>query len=246
MNPIAIVQARMGSTRLPGKVLLPLAGTTVLGCVVERLSRCDSLHGIVIATSDLAQDEPVVEEAGRLGVPWERGDANDVLARYCDAARRSGADPVVRITSDCPLIDPDVVDAVVRAYAAGECDYASNTTERTYPRGLDTEVVSRGALERARRDASESYEREHVTPHIYRHPETFRIRAYRNPDGSDRSALRWTLDTSDDYAFVQAAYQACAHRVPSDVRTIDLLAAIARMPELAAINASVPQKEPGR
>jgi spore coat polysaccharide biosynthesis protein SpsF len=245
MNAVAIVQARMGSTRLPGKVLLPLAGTTVLGCVVERLSRCGSLHGIVIATSELVEDDPVVEEAERLGIPSARGDASDVLARYCDAARLCGADPVVRITSDCPLIDPVVVDAVVAAFAAGGCDYASNTLERTDPRGVDAEVVCLEAVERARRDAAESYEREHVTPHLYRHPEAFRIRSYRNPDGTDRSSLRWTLDTPDDYAFVRAAYAACAHRRPSDVRTADLLAAIARTPELTAINASVPQKELG-
>lgn len=246
MNAIAVVQARMGSTRLPGKVLLPLAGTTVLGCVVERLSRCGSLNGIVIATSELAQDDPVVAEAERLRVPSIRGDADDVLARYCVAARSSGADPVVRITSDCPLIDPEIVDAIVAAFGQGECDYASNTLERTYPRGLDAEVVAREALDRAGRDASESYEREHVTPHLYRHPESFRLRSYRAPDGTDRSALRWTLDTPEDFAFVQAAYAACAHRVPSDVRTADLLAAIARSPELTAINAGVAQKESGR
>jgi len=242
MNAIAVVQARMGSTRLPGKVLLPLAGTTVLGCVVERLSRCGSLRGIVVATSELAQDDPVVEEAERLGVRSARGDADDVLARYCDAARAFGADPVVRITSDCPLIDPGVVDAVVAAFAAGDCDYASNTIDRTYPRGLDVEVASFAALERARRDASDGYEREHVTPHLYRHPESFRIRSYRDPEGADRSALRWTLDSPEDYAFVRAAYAACPHVKPGDVRTADLLAALARSPGLAAINADVRQK----
>ena len=236
----------MGSTRLPGKVLLPLAGTSVLGCVVDRLRAASGLDDLIVATSLLDCDDPVVAECERLGVSSFRGSAEDVLARYRAAAAAAGAEVVVRITSDCPLIDGELVGALLRDFEMGEsCDYLSNTLVRSYPRGLDTEIVRFTALERADREAALPYEREHVTPYLYRHPERFALRAYVDPGGEDRSRMRWTVDAAEDYAFVRAVYAACPHRAPREVGTAEVLRAIARDPSLPSLNASVRQKALG-
>lgn len=236
----------MGSTRLPGKVLLPLAGTSVLGCVVDRLRDVSGLDDLLVATSLLDSDDPVVAECERLGVSSFRGSAEDVLARYRAAAAAAGAEVVVRITSDCPLIDGELVGVLLRDFEMGEpCDYLSNTLVRSYPRGLDTEIVRFTALERADREAVLSYEREHVTPYLYRHPELFALRAYVDPGGEDRSRMRWTVDSAEDYAFVRAVYAACSYGAPREVGTAEVLRAIARDPSLPSLNASVRQKALG-
>jgi spore coat polysaccharide biosynthesis protein SpsF len=246
MKSIAIIQARIGSTRLPGKVLLPLAGTTVLGCVVQRLSLCVNLDELVVATSTAALDDPVAEEANRLGALVWRGPAEDVLARFCGAAAASSAAVVVRITSDCPLIDGVLVDEMLGEYGDGrDCDYFSNTLVRTYPRGLDAEIFSRSALDLANKDAREPFQREHVTPFLYQHPEVFRLRSYVDSSGADRSHMRWTLDTSEDYAFLQAVYERIPHQNPSDVTTADVISLLSAHPSIARINADVRQKSLG-
>jgi len=175
MKIVAIVQARMGSTRLPGKVLLDLCGTSVLGWVASRVRLCRLIDEVVIATTTSPADEAIVEEAQRLAVAIFRGDEQDVLDRYYRAARMGNADVIVRITADCPLIDPDLTGETIEQFLAERPDYASNALERTYPRGLDTEVMSRQALERAWREAREPYQRAHVTPYIYQNPGQFRI-----------------------------------------------------------------------
>lgn len=246
MKRVAIIQARMGSTRLPGKVLMPLGGLTVLGCVVDRLSRCRRLDAIVVATSVLAADDAVAQEATRLGAQVTRGSADDVLARFAAAAQEASAQVIVRITSDCPLIDPDLVDAMLGAFENQVCDYLSNTVKRTFPRGLDTEIFTDAALNRALRDAHEPYQREHVTPYFYQHPELFAIRQYTDVSGADRAQMRWTLDTPEDYAFLSAVYAACAHTRPSDVRTADVLRALECNSGLADVNRHVRQKGLGQ
>src|SRR5215813_10564723 len=170
----AIIQARMGSTRLPGKVLMDIGGRTALARVVARVSRASLVSDVIVATSDLPNDERIVEECNRLGVSCFRGSESDVLDRYYRAAQEFEADVVVRITSDCPVIDPQLVDDAIRVFQLHEADYASNVIPRTYPRGLDTEVFATQAMAWAWLEAREPYQREHVTPYLYEHPEIFK------------------------------------------------------------------------
>jgi spore coat polysaccharide biosynthesis protein SpsF len=233
----------MGSTRLPGKVLLPLGPATVLEHVITRVKATPGLAEVVIATTRNPQDDRLAAAAAGYGATVFRGSEEDVLERYYQAAEASGADVVVRITSDCPLIDPEVVGQAVARFATdGALDYLSNAVERTYPRGLDTEVFSFAALARAHREATRAYEREHVTPYLNQHPERFRLAAFHNPAGNF-AHLRWTLDTPEDYQFFQAVFHELAH-LPT-IRTADVLALLERRPDIGAINAAVEQKKLG-
>jgi len=235
---VAIVQARMGSTRLPGKVMLPLLGEPVLSLVMRRAARARTLDAVVVATTTLPDDDAVVALAKREGWPVVRGSETDLLDRYLAAARAHDAKVVVRITSDCPLIDPDVIDGTVDAFRAADVDYASNTLEPpTYPRGLDVEVVSRSALERADREDTEPAWREHATPFVYRHPELFRL--LRVPADDDHSDLRWTLDTPEDYRLISRIYEALGH---DDFGWREALAVVEANPSWAALNDGVVQK----
>src|SRR4030081_1777500 len=165
----------MCSTRLPGKVLLDLAGASVLSRVLERVRRTNSIDEVLVATTDRPSDDVIVQECLRYQIPIFRGQEEDVLDRYYRAAVSAKADVVVRITSDCPLIDPEVTGKTVQAFLEERPDYASNCLVRTYPRGLDTEVVTVRALERAWREAAKPHQREHVTPYIYGNPGEFRL-----------------------------------------------------------------------
>ena len=233
-----MVQARMGSTRLPGKVLLDLEGASVLARVVTRMRRARTVDEIVVATTTTAADESIVAECERLKVSVFRGDEHDVLDRYYRAAKSSQATVVVRVTSDCPLIEPEIADLTVRRFLAEHPDFASNTLIRTYPRGLDTEVFSRQALETAWREASVSYQREHVTPFIFENPQRFRLVNVQAQ--SDHSDLRWTLDTQADLDFVRAIYRRLGGT--DDFGWRDVLAILDREPELLKINQHVRQK----
>ena len=238
-SPVIIVQARMTSTRLPGKVLEPVLDRPMLAWQLDRLNRVRSDVKVVVATTDLHSDDPIVELCRMAGVPVVRGSEDDVLDRYRLAAIRVSADPIIRITADCPLIDPAISRAVLELWEHRSADYAANTLERTYPRGLDTEVISRGVLETAWREATQPYEREHVTPFIYRRPERFRLVNLRNV--ADEGHRRWTVDTADDLAFVRAVYERLATTGAAfDADTVrDLLA---REPELERLNGDVQQK----
>ena len=171
----AIVQARMGSTRLPGKALLDIAGMSMLARVVDRTRRARTIDRVIVATTTKTQDDPLVEHARELSVDVYRGDEEDVLDRYYQAARHHKLDVVVRITSDCPLLDPGLADEVVRPLLdpGSHADYAANTIVRTYPRGLDVEAVPFATLERVWREATSVHERAHVFPYIYEHPDEF-------------------------------------------------------------------------
>ena len=201
----AIIQARMGSTRLPGKVLAEIAGHPMLWHVVNRVREAKTLDKVIVATSDSPSDNILVASCEQDGIPCFRGREDDVLDRYYQAARWIGADAIVRITADCPLIDPVVLDKVVTAYLDGECNYASNTIERTYPDGLDTEVFSFEALEKAWREARLMSEREHVTPYIWKNLDLFRLRQVTQQ--TDLSDLRWTVDEPEDLEFVRKIYE---------------------------------------
>ncbi len=238
MKVVAIVQARMGSTRLPGKVLRELAGESMLARVVKRLRGAEFVHEVLIATTDRPGDDAIVAECRRYSVAVFRGDQDDVLDRYFKAAKSTSAEIVVRITSDCPLIDPEIIDKTIRAFQDMSPDYASNTIVRTFPRGLDTEVVSMAALTRAWREARRPHEREHVTPYILEHPEDFVLLPVLGDQ--DYSAYRWTVDVPEDFEFVQAVYDRL--KVKGEFSWREVLDLLGREPELLELNRCVVQK----
>lgn len=202
MKVVAIIQARTGSTRLPGKVLIVVAGRTLLEHCLDRVAQSKLLDRVAVATTDDPADDAIVALCQSRGYPVHRGSEEDVLDRYVHAARAEGADVVVRITSDCPLIDPAVIDQVVAAFLHTDppVDIASNTVDRTYPRGLDVECVAIAALEKAWRQEEDPALREHVTATIYQ-DDTSRLLTVAQP--TDRSALRWTVDTPEDLDLVR-------------------------------------------
>jgi spore coat polysaccharide biosynthesis protein SpsF len=228
----------MGSTRLPGKVLKEIEGETMLARVVRRLSCCKLINGLLIATTDRPADDAIVEECRRCSVQVFRGDENDVLDRYFRAAQSTKAEVVVRITSDCPLIDPGVTDKTVEVFLGQTPDYASNCVVRTYPRGLDTEVMTTQALERAWRAADQPYQRTHVTPYISEHPGEFKILSVTGD--ADFSHHRWTVDTPEDLEFVRAISARLKGR--DDFLWPHVLALLDREPTLMEMNRSVAQK----
>ncbi len=238
MKTTAIIQARMGSTRLPGKVLMDLGGATVLGRVVRRLGSAKRLDQIVVATTTARPDDAIVCESARLGTSCFRGSEADVLDRYYQAARHARAGVVVRITSDCPLIEPELVDQTIQAFFEQDVHYASNVRPRSFPRGLDAEVFAMAALDRAWREAGAAYQREHVTPYFYEHPELFRLASHCGPQ--DYSHYRWTLDTAEDLQLIRTIYARFDNR--DDFHWQDVIALMEREPELAQLNAHVIQK----
>ncbi len=205
----AIVQARTTSTRLPAKVLKELpykSGITVLQQVVRRLKKSSKLDEIIIATTKDREDDPIVDIANKEQVPFYRGKRDDVLSRYYHAAKEHNLDTIVRITSDCPVIDYNIIDEIINAFLKENVDYATNTLKKTYPHGMDTEVFSFEVLERAYKEAKKDFEREHVTPYIRLNPDKFRllnIEASMECYGPD---IRITIDTEEDYALLCAVY----------------------------------------
>ena len=238
MKVVAIIQARMGSTRLPGKVLQDLEGETVLARVVTRLRRARLINEFLVATTDRAADDAIVKECRSLAVSVFRGDQDDVLDRYFRAAQLAKAEVVVRITSDCPLIDPEITDKTIAAFLEARPDYASNSLVRTYPRGLDTEVMSLATLGRAWQEARKPYEREHVTPYVYEHPAEFKLLSVTGD--ADYSAHRWTVDTPEDLEFVRAIYSRLKGNPTFGWR--DVLEVLDCEPGLMELNRSVAQK----
>lgn len=238
MRVIAMIQARTGSRRLPGKVLKAIGGEPMLARVVERVRQATLVDQLVVATTDSPADDAIVETCARLAVDVFRGSEPDVLDRYYRAAQAYRAEAVVRVTADCPLIDPAVIDRVVRAFRKQQPDYAANTLERTYPRGLDTEVVAFAALGRAWLNAPPGYQRAHVTPYIIENPDRFRLVSVTGQ--FDYSEHRWTVDTAEDLEFVRAVYARLAGKTHFGFN--DVLAILAGEPELAELNQHVPQK----
>ena len=199
MNCLAVVQARMGSTRLPDKVMLPVGGVPMIELLLSRLSRARKIHRIVLATTLDARNEPLVKHVSDLGFAVFRGSEADVLDRYFHATEDFAPDVVVRITGDCPLVDPALVDEVIGAFEAAGVDYLSNTNPPTYPDGLDIEVFSFAALHKAWVETTRPYDREHVTPYI-RESGMFTVANF--PADQDMSAERWTVDEPADYAVI--------------------------------------------
>jgi len=242
MKRVAIVQARMTSSRLPGKVLRELVGSPLLAHQLRRLRQCGRVDEIVVATTANPADDAVVALGEREGARWFRGSETDVLSRYVGAAREARAELVIRVTGDCPLLDPVVTDLVVEAAErhAGACDYASNIIERTYPRGLDTEALFRDTLERVHRFARSPAAREHVTGFLREEcPEYFRIVSV--TDHENHADLRWTVDTTEDFAMVRRLYEdlGLAERL---LGFREVAAYVRAHPEIAVMNAHVEQR----
>ena len=238
----AIVQARTGSSRLPGKVLLKLpynSDKTVLEQVLERLKKAKTLDDIVVATTEKEEDNRIVEVAKKVGVKTFRGSEKDVLSRYYLAAKQYGFDVVVRITSDCPCIDPKIVDEVVEYHLEKKADYTRN---EGFPRGLDVEVINFSALEIAYCNAKRDFEREHVCPYIYTTaPERFKIEYYKAPKRLNRPDIRITLDTEEDYALLCCVFDKLYYENPL-FSAEDIVKLFEEKPYLALINKRVRQK----
>lgn len=233
----AIVQARVGSTRLPGKVLLDIQGKPLLEQVIDRVSASKLINRLVIATTSSEKDKAIIDFAQRRGITYYAGSENDVLDRFYQTAKKYRVKTIVRITPDDPFKDPEVIDKVVGYYLNHKksVDYVSNTTKPTYPEGLDVEVFSVEALEKAWREAKKSSEREHVTPYIWNHPEIFRLANIENDE--DLSHLRWTLDTEADLRFTREIYARLYHGQVFLMK--DILALLRAEPELAQINQGI-------
>lgn len=234
----AIIQARTGSTRLPRKVLKDIAGRPMLWHVVERIKRCRTINTIVVATTELEEDRVILDLARSLGVESFAGATDDVLDRYYQAAKAFDADPVVRITADCPVIDPEIVDEVVEFYLSG--DYDACSLEGGFPDGLDVAVFSFSALSTAWRKATLPSEREHVGPYIENHPERFHRGSYEK--FGNLGHLRWTVDEERDLRFIRAIYERL-YREGEIFLTGDILDLLQREPDLLEINAGIIRNE---
>jgi spore coat polysaccharide biosynthesis protein SpsF (cytidylyltransferase family) len=233
---LAVLQARMTSTRLPGKVLMPILGEPMLFRQIERVNRCGAFDALVVATSNEPTDDALAAACKARGIDVARGSRDDVLDRFMTAAAPYKPDTVVRLTGDCPLADPGVIARVIDLFRTSACDYASNVIPPTFPDGLDVEVVRFQALARAHAEAKLPSEREHVMPYIRNHPEIFKIANY--AETPDRSNLRWTVDEPADFAFVSRVYGELYPANPA-FTTQDILDLIARNPAIGDINASL-------
>jgi spore coat polysaccharide biosynthesis protein SpsF len=233
VSTVGILQARMSSSRLPGKVLLPVGEEPMVGRQIDRLARVRGIDNLVVATSDDASDDLLVEYLESRGVPVVRGSLNDVLDRFITVLDEFGPESVVRLTADCPLVSPAVADQVISEFHASGADYASNTLQPTFPDGLDVEVVKADVLRWVAANSTDPHEREHVTLGVYRRPERFSLLNVRG--SSDFSDLRWTVDNSDDLEFVRSVYSRLYLENP-EFEFEDVLSLLRAEPSLSRTN----------
>jgi spore coat polysaccharide biosynthesis protein SpsF len=227
----------MSSIRLPGKVLKPICGEPMMLRQLERLVRCRRLDEIIVATSIAVSDDPIADVCRRAGVRVARGSLDDVLDRYHSAAHAiAGSAQIVRLTADCPLADWRVIDACVELHLDRGADYTSNSVKRSFPKGLDVEVMTIAALDAAWRDAKDLYDREHVTPFLYRNPQRFDLVFLLDP--TDRSSWRWTVDTPEDFRMVEAVYEALFPTDPGFTSEA-IEAFLMSRPDIARLNAAL-------
>jgi spore coat polysaccharide biosynthesis protein SpsF (cytidylyltransferase family) len=237
----ALIQARLGSTRLPGKTLMTIAGESLLGHLVKRVKASRYVNEIIIATTINYRDDAIVKFAVGNNLKFYRGSEEDVLERFYQAAVEYGIETIVRITPDCPMLDPEIMDAVISKYLEGNHNYVSNVLPPTFPDGLDTEVFSFRTLEKTWHEARLPSEREHVTPYIVKHPELFRHFNVKK-EGEDLSWLRLTVDTRDDYDFVCKIFELLYH--PNEIFHMeDVLALLKENPQLLKINSGILRNE---
>jgi spore coat polysaccharide biosynthesis protein SpsF len=239
-NTTVIIQARMGSTRLPGKVLLNIVGKPMLYRLIERVKNSKNTDQIVIATTDSPLDDAIEKFALSNKINCYRGSENDVLDRFYHAAKEFDADPIVRITGDCPLMDSEILDKVIQAYFDNDVDYESNTQPPTYPDGLDVEVFSFAALEKMWNEAEKQSEREHVTPYIYNNPSIFKMDNVVSDE--DLSDVRLTVDEKEDLQVVSEVFKAL-YAKNKNFSLRDILKFMVQNPELFQSNAKFQRNE---
>jgi spore coat polysaccharide biosynthesis protein SpsF len=240
MKTAAIIQARMGSSRLPGKVLEKIAGKPLLWHLVHRLKKAELLNALIIATTDREADRPILVLANNLGIESYAGNETDVLDRFYQAATRFNINVICRITADCPLIDPQIVDKTIQVFFKADCDYVSNGRPASYPDGLDVEVFSYSTLEQVWQKAKLASEREHVTPYIHNHPDKFHIVNVVND--IDLSHMRWTVDNKEDLELVREIYKHL-YIEGSTFYMRDVLELFTRYPHLKQINQGINRNE---
>lgn len=239
---VAIIQARIASSRLPGKVLFELGGRPLIAVMLERLRRARRLDSIVVATGEGSENDALESVVAERGFPVFRGPEDDVLARYAGAAAAHGADVVVRLTADCPLMDPEVVDLMVTARAERALDFCTNILPHTWPDGLDIAVFTRELLEAAAREATRPSDREHVVPWMWRESPLqggTRFTAANITGDPDCSGHRWTVDEAADYVFMRAVAAALGPDRLVTAGFKDILALLERRPEIRALNAGL-------
>ena len=242
MKTAAIIEARMTSSRLPGKVLLPVLGRPLLDHLIERLKRARTLDTIIVATTTKATDDPIEALALDLGCGCFRGSEEDVLERVLCAAQRFGVDVVVEITGDCPLMDPAIIDVLVETFRLNRYDYVSNVLTRTYPRGMDTQVFPTAVLDEVARLTSDPVDHEHVSLYIYNHPERFSLHNVESGLPPRYYDLRLTVDTEEDFQLIRTIFEELYPEI-ADFSLGDILNLFDRRPELAEINRHVQQKK---
>ncbi len=238
MKFVATIEARMTSSRLPGKVLAPLGGKPALEVMVERVRLVPSIDQIVVATTSNNTDDPIEALTGRLGVGCWRGSEDDVLQRVLDAATAFEADVIVELTGDCPLIDPGIVEQVIDTYRRAGVDYVSNVLTRSFPMGMETQVFARSILEDVARRTQDKDDHEHVSLFIYRNPQLYSLQNVAAAAALAKPELRLTLDTKEDLAVIRAVYEALSPGSPA-FSLAEILAFLDANPAIATINAAV-------
>src|SRR3989344_2864043 len=243
MKVLAVIQARMGSTRLPGKILMELEGKPMLWHIVERVKQSKKVDGVVVATTIEQEDDATAELCKKQGWLCYRGPAEDVLDRYCQAAKTFGAKAVVRLTGECPFIHPFVVDLCVEKFLEGKHDFISNceVDSSAFPRGLDVRVISFAALENAAENAKKSFEREHVWPYIFEHQETFAIGPVITAPDEYKADYRLTVDYREDFELTKILYQKF-YQPGNIINVPEIISFLKKNPDIAAINANCEQK----
>lgn len=239
-NITALIQARLGSTRLPGKTLMLIEGESLLAHLVKRIKASRYINDIVIATTTNEKDNAIVEFAKNENLKFYRGSENDVLDRFYQASVLYRLETIVRVTPDCPMLDPDVMDIVISKFTDGNYDYVSNVITPTFPDGLDTEVFSFRILEKTWHEARLPSEREHVTAYILKHPELFKLFNVKR-DGEDLSWMRWTVDTKRDLEFVKEIFQRLGNS--GIFHMDDVIELFGENPDLLKINSGITRNE---
>lgn len=234
-----IIQARTSSNRLPNKVLLKISNSSIIDNILDRIKKSNLTEQIILATSINPDDQILSEIANDNQIISFKGNEFDVLDRFYNAAKEYGADPIIRITGDCPLIDPVLIDKMIKFFLEHDFDYVSNTVERTFPDGLDVEIFTFAALKKAFSEATWASEREHVTPYIKKNPKLFKLFSYTNDE--NLSHLRWCLDEKYDYEMIQKIYQ--EFEPDRFFSTNDVLKLLEKKPEISNINFGIPTNE---
>lgn len=242
MKIAAIIQARMGSTRLPGKIMKKIKGKSLLEHQIERVKKAKNINQIIIATSIKESEQPIIDLCDKLNISCFRGSEKDVLERYYETAKHSEVDVIVRLTSDCPIIDPNIIDSVIDKYLEQPylLSYVSNTIERTFPRGLDVEVFSFEALEKAHVNAVSEAEREHVTAYMYSRKDEIHVASYKGK--IDHSSHRWTVDTPEDFKLIELIINEL-YSPEKIFLTEDVIRLLKQHPDWKKINEHIEQKK---